>query len=63
MLFDVDNLYAGARQAQIEGRTCEAADLYLKAAVLVEATDRSLWADAVFTRALAAENAYLRVAT
>lgn len=56
MLFDVDNLYAGARQAQTEGRAREAADLYLKAAVLVEATNRPQWADAVFTRALAAES-------
>lgn len=56
MLFDVDNLYAGARQAQIEGRTCEAADLYLKAAILVEATDRPMWADAILERAVAAES-------
>ena len=29
MLFDVDNLYAGARQAQTEGRTREAAEAAL----------------------------------
>ena len=56
MLFDVDNLYAGAREAQTEGRTREAADLYLKAAVLVEATNRPMWADAILERAVAAES-------
>ena len=56
MLFDVDAIYAGARQAAATGHNQQAADLYLKAAVLVEATDRPLWADAILERALAAES-------
>ena len=55
MLFNVDTIYAGAREAAALGNNHEAAELYLRAAVLIEATGRSIWTDAVFERALAAE--------
>ena len=55
MLFNVDTIYAGAREAAALGNNHEAAELYLRAAVLIEATDRPMWADAVFERAVAAE--------